>query len=331
MDVSEFLNSDLTIEDVRQAYGWILGKAAPDEATITEMIPTYGSRRQFRRWLVASKAALHQNLVSRFGEEKWVATELENGRRIWLNLCDRHASMGCLIGEWEPNETRFMRDVVKPGHTVVDAGANLGWFSLIAADCVGSAGRVYAFEPQARIFRYLCRTIDDNALADRIRAYNRALSDRHECIGMTWDPRGANMGPAWLTDVHTADPALGLVAAVPLDEVVADTAIDFIKIDTEGAEMRVLTGARRTLERWQPILMVEIFPPLLRLVSRCEPTAIFQFLGDLGYAGFELTSGQGAGRFRPMPLSFAGNYRTAVFVPTHAVDAMIPSGSGDAG
>jgi FkbM family methyltransferase len=327
MDVSEFLNSDLTADDVRQAYGWILGKAAPDEATISKMIRTHRSRGEFRRWLVSSKAALHQNLVSRFGEEKWVATELENGRRIWLNLCDRHASIGCLIGEWEPNETRFMREAVKPGHTVVDAGANVGWFSLVAADCVGDAGKVYAFEPQARIFRYLRRTIDENNLADRVCAYDSALSDRRERIGMTWDPRGANMGRAWLTDASTADPALGLVDAAPLDEMIADTRVDFIKIDTEGAEMRVLAGARQILERCQPILMLEIFPPFLRLVSGCEPPALFNFLGELGYVGFELAPEQGGGQFGPLPLSFVGNYRTAVFVPSHAVDAIISSGS----
>jgi FkbM family methyltransferase len=325
MDVSEFLDGDLTADDIRQAYCWILGRAPSCTVDARELIHNHGSRREFRRWLVSSKAALHQNLISRFGTEKWVATELLNGRRIWINLCDRHASMGCLIGEWEPNETTFMRQVLKPGQTVVDAGANVGWFSLVAADCVGNTGTVYAFEPQARIFRYLKRTIEENGLVGRVRVHECALSNRRERIGMTWDPDGANMGRAWLIEASQADPALGLVDTAPLDEVIPDARVDFMKIDTEGAEMLVLAGAVKTLKRSEPILMVEVFPPFLRSVSRCEPAELYRFLADLGYAVFELADPGGGKRFGPMADTFIGNCRTAVFVPAHAVDTIVTS------
>jgi FkbM family methyltransferase len=328
MDVSEFLDGDLTPDDIKQAYCWVLGRKSPAAVNVQELVHYHRSRREFRRWLVSSKAALHQNLLSRFGAEKWVATELFNGRRIWLNLCDRHASMGCLIGEWEPDETTFMREVLRPGQIVVDAGANIGWFSLVAADCVGEKGAVYAFEPQARIFRYLKRTIEENGLDDRVHAHECALSNRRERTGMTWDPGGANMGRAWLTEASQADPALGLVSTAPLDEVIPDAHVDFMKIDTEGAEMLVLAGAAKTLKKCQPILMVEIFPPLLRSVSRCEPAELFRFLADFGYTAFQLADLDGGKRFGPMPDSFVGNYRTAIFVPAHAVDTIVTPSSG---
>jgi FkbM family methyltransferase len=57
-----------------------------------------------------------------------------------------------------------MRHVLKPGDGIVDAGANIGWFSLVVGQCVGATGRIYAFEPQPRVFRYVQRTVRKTGL-----------------------------------------------------------------------------------------------------------------------------------------------------------------------
>jgi hypothetical protein len=96
-----------------------------------------------------------------------------------------------------PQETAFMRHVLKPGDGIVDAGANIGWFSL-AEQCVGATGRIYAFEPQPRVFRYLQRTVEENGLIGQIHVFDYALSDSQTNAMLMWDPAGGNIGRTWL-------------------------------------------------------------------------------------------------------------------------------------
>jgi FkbM family methyltransferase len=304
-----YLDALADVEDIERAHYWIAGRAPkPGEA-----MPAL-TRRALRDRLIAGKASLHQALTLRFGEQKWVAAEVLGTRRLWLNLCDRHVSLGCLSGVWEPCETDFMRLALKSGDGVVDAGANIGWFSLVAEQCVGPRGRVHAFEPQSKILPYLRRTMADNDLAGHVIVHALALSDRFGESAMSWDPAGANMGRAWLAEPHGKETGLGRVPTAPLDAILPDEAIAFMKIDTEGAEALVLAGARRLIARSRPLIMLEVLPRFLAAVSRCEPAAIDHFLAAFGYQGFALKDAA--------PL-VEGNQRagTKIFAPSERLGA----------
>ncbi len=277
-----YLDAPAEREDVERAHHWILGRAPKAGSVLPAM-----TRRELRDRLLAGKAPLHHALRLRFGEQKWVAAEVLGGLKLWLNLCDRHVSLSCLGGEWEPYETAFTRLVLRPGDAMVDAGANIGWFSLVAAQSVGPNGRVHAFEPQPKIVPYLSRTIADNGLAACVLVHALALSDRFGESAMVWDPAGANMGRAWLGEQAGAA-TLGLVRTAPLDAILKDETIAFIKIDTEGAEWLVLQGARQLIMRSRPIVMLEILPRFLAAVSHCDPTAIDHFFAAFDYLGFAL-------------------------------------------
>jgi FkbM family methyltransferase len=278
-----YLDAPAEREDIERAHYWILGRA-PKAGTVLPAM----TRRELRDRLLASKAPLHHALRLRFGEQKWIAAEVLGGLKLWLNLCDRHVSLSCLSGEWEPYETAFARLALRPGDTMVDAGANIGWFSLVAAQCVGPNGRVHAFEPQPKIVPYLRRTIADNGLEARVLVHALALSDRGGESAMVWDPAGANMGRAWLGEQAGRESALGLVRTAPLDAILKEETIAFIKIDTEGAEWLVLQGARQLIMRSRPIVMLEILPRFLAAVSHCDATAIDQFFAAFDYRGFAL-------------------------------------------
>ncbi len=288
MDEPEFFETATSREDIAAAYRWILGRAPRSAEEIERLLRDHPTRGALRRFLLATKASLHEHLKSRFGAEKWVLAEVFDGLRLWLNLCDRHVSMGGLVGSWEAGETRFMRSVLAPGQTVVDVGANIGWFTLAAAQCVGPGGRVHAFEPQARIFRYLARTIADNGLLGRVLPYEMALSDRWGSVEMAWNPNSANMGHAWLAAAPQPGGSLGLVRTGVLDDILGATKVDFIKLDTEGAEALVLAGAARILQASRPIVMLEILPAYLERVSGAAPEAIFSLFAGLGYGAFAI-------------------------------------------
>jgi FkbM family methyltransferase len=137
---------------------------------------------------------------------------------------------------------------------VVDAGAALGDFSVLAAQRIGPAGTVLAFEPSAEVrHRYLTPALDCNpALASRIKVIPWALSDT---VGRTRLAM-AELGSAYLDD---AAPEGELVATVPLDDFLAarpDVRVDFLKADVEGAERLLLAGARRILATHAPRLAI---------------------------------------------------------------------------
>jgi FkbM family methyltransferase len=158
---------------------------------------------------------------------------------------------------WNPEEYEAFRRAVRPGWTVIDAGANVGAYSMLFALWAGRDGAVYAFEPDPAAYEGLCRHIALNGLKDRVHAFPVALTDgadgraalaRHGFSGLSrLAPRSA----------RTID-----VDAVSLDDFCRSRGIspDLIKIDVEGAELAVLRGARKTIGALKPHAQVFVEP-----------------------------------------------------------------------
>ncbi|MCU1334850.1 MAG: hypothetical protein JWO19_431 [Bryobacterales bacterium] len=163
---------------------------------------------------------------------------------------------GCI----DPNEFAFLNSVLREGMVFVDGGANEGLYSLFASRCVGTSGLVYSFEPSQREFHRLSCNIRLNGL-DNVRAVPVALSDA---------PGKAELKIA--SSTHAGHNTLGkFVHQVPLlriERVSAQTLdgfateagltrLDFVKLDVEGAEGRVLLGSRRVLREMRPTILFE--------------------------------------------------------------------------
>lgn len=143
-------------------------------------------------------------------------------------------------GVWEEYETELSLKLLKPGDCYVDVGANIGYYSLIASRCVGAKGQVISFEPDAKNFALLEQNIALNA-GDNIQAFNAALSDanREGRLYLSSD----NFGD------HRIYPSPGqrpqqTIQLVHGGQHLAKLCqrVDFIKIDTQGAEFFVLNG-----------------------------------------------------------------------------------------
>jgi FkbM family methyltransferase len=143
-------------------------------------------------------------------------------------------------GIWEPPETRYFRAILRPGQTFVDVGAHVGYFSVLAAKCVGPTGTVIAIEPEARnldlLHRNLARNRCTNSLVVPFAAHsmNGSMS-----LALDEENRGG----------HRLVP-LGLAATTVrcarLDELLPDS-IDVVKIDVQGYDHEVIAGLERTL------------------------------------------------------------------------------------
>jgi FkbM family methyltransferase len=169
------------------------------------------------------------------------------GRRLFFAAYELYKRL------FEARNIAALRAYVPEGGIVIDVGANVGFFTERFAQWVGAAGRVIAIEPERTNFAELMRRLEARQLAERVEA-RRAVAD-------------ARSGTARLVinPDHPGDHRIGEtgepVAALVLDELApAGRPVALIKIDVQGAEMRVLAGAGALLARDKPALFVEIDP-----------------------------------------------------------------------
>ena len=183
-----------------------------------------------------------------------------------------------VFGTYEPGVVQGLEELVQPGWTAVDVGANIGYFTLLMANRVGPQGKVIAFEPLAENFRILKENIQLNGHSNVI-AENLALMSRAGRIELRSATPGAITWVASVKIDQNSAVESQSVEAVTLDEYVQRKGIakvDFLKIDVEGAEASVLEGATSVLDRDKPILLIEMHeldrfkdkhPAILKLLS----------------------------------------------------------------
>ncbi len=200
-----------------------------------------------------------------------------------LDLSDWLGRHIYVTGEYEPATTRLFRSLLKEGDMVVDVGANAGYFTLLAARCVGTSGKVVAFEPVPRVRQLL----EDNLRINGIE--NCDVRSEAAC-----DVNGETefyVGPADHVGVSSLrqlgeSTAVERVTTVRLDEVLsAEPAARLIKIDIEGAECHAIEGMESYLKRCQPDLIVEITDSYLHGMGR-SADELFQRLERQGYQAF---------------------------------------------
>ena len=171
-----------------------------------------------------------------------------------------------LLGAFERSTVRILRKLALPGSVVFDIGANIGAHTLSLAQSVGPAGRVFAFEPSDCAFAKLSRNLTLNPeLESRIQAHQIFLAAEAHA------PLPQKIYASWPLVAHgPVHPKLrGQVSSTAgatvdtLDAFVERQAIDrldLIKIDVDGHEYTVLKGGAKSLERFRPVLVLEMSP-----------------------------------------------------------------------
>ena len=167
---------------------------------------------------------------------------------------------------WEPCQTELVTRLIKPGQTVIDAGAHVGYFSVLFSTLVGTTGAAYAFEPEPVNHALLLQNLDMNE-AGNVRPEYVALADRtgEETLYLSQGNGGD----------HQLFPSSGrntcLVATTTLDRYLgeANVPVHFAKIDVQGVEPRVLAGMEETIKanRERLICLMEFDPVRLRLAN----------------------------------------------------------------
>ena len=181
-------------------------------------------------------------LATRFTPCKGLMLARVFGQELELdlsNFVDRMIYMGC----YEPLNTHRFKRLLRPGMVVVDVGANIGYFTLLAASLVGQSGQVFAVEPWPENFAILERAIKRNSLV-QVRSFQFGLGGEpgvgqiSQADQSVFNNRTASMAGA--TGIS--------VSVRPLDDCITDWGlkrIDLLKIDVDGYETQILEGALR--------------------------------------------------------------------------------------
>lgn len=178
----------------------------------------------------------------------------------FMRLDDKDSLALAANGVYEPFETALLASLIRPGHLVVDIGANIGYYTLVFARAVGPDGHVIAFEPDPDNFRLLAHNVRSNGYRN-VTLVPRAVSDKAGSASLFLS--AANRGDHRLYDSHDGRESRA-VETVTLDEVLAGwhLPLDLIKMDIQGSEAMALRGMTATLQRHPGACLASEFWPV---------------------------------------------------------------------
>jgi FkbM family methyltransferase len=218
-----------------------------------------------------------------------IAETTRGGLRWRLDLKEGIDFSIYLLGAFEPVTVAACGRLIKSGDIVLDIGAKIGALTLPMARMVGAEGKVYAFEPTQFAFGKLKANLALNPAEDaRVVASQIMLTDSAVAVA---EPIYSSWPLAGTKDLHekhlgAAESTAGALA-IKLDDFVANAniaRIDFIKMDVDGFECHVLGGARETLLKHKPTILMELAPYCLTERHR----TVEELLGLLTAAGYRL-------------------------------------------
>jgi FkbM family methyltransferase len=239
-----------------------------------ELLSFSPALRRLVRRLSHAALPLHRRL--------WTVPKAGVAQGLRLSLSPRF-ELDFWRGRYEVGIGERLHEVLGPGRVFYDVGAHIGFWSLVAARFVGSSGLVCAFEADAENAARLRTHVVANTFSDRVLVVASAVWDRSGQVMFHADGAASSRR----TGHVAAEPVQGATRAIPcvsLDDFArAHRAPDVIKIDVEGAEIEVLTGARGIISAAHPIVICEMH-------SEIAARWVRRFLEEHGYRLEWLTS-----------------------------------------
>ena len=168
-------------------------------------------------------------------------------------------------GIWEPFETALLMASLGPGAVFLDVGANIGYYPVIAAQRVGEAGSVFAFEPDAKNFKLLRANLELNGCQQVVTAFEAGLAEESGAGQLFMSADNAGDHQIFASGEERPHRSITLLnGSECLGPLVAR--LDLLKVDVQGAEYAVMRGLLPLLEGLPriPRMMIELTPQSLR-------------------------------------------------------------------
>ena len=207
-------------------------------------------------------------------------TELD-GFNIYSANNDMLIGRALRAGSYEPHITALFRQLLRPGMGVIDLGANIGYFTMLAARLVGTAGYVLAIEPNRQNVKLLEASRRFNKF-DQVHVAQMAASSQLGILALhIFHSNGTTSNLDGDLDTLLGSETVPCVAVDNL--VPPDRRIDLIKIDVEGAEYDALQGCKQILTANRPVIISEFSPGFLQSVSKVDGATYLKWLLGWGY------------------------------------------------
>jgi FkbM family methyltransferase len=211
-------------------------------------------------------------------ETIWVQVKTGPAQGLWLEVNPR-TGQDYLCGRAESPVQAILAERLRPGMVFYDLGANVGFYSLLAARILGASGRVFSFEPDTKVFERLQRNIARNGFQNVTVVETGVWSESGEMNFVAADPSSPDHGTGKISAQKDANSGQ-IARCVSLDDFTQTApSPDAIKCDVEGAEVEVIRGAENLLKTHRPWFLCEMH-------SEANDRAFREFLGRIGY-GFE--------------------------------------------
>lgn len=177
-------------------------------------------------------------------------------------------------GEFSETEWHLLDQLVKPGAFVIEAGANMGAFTVPLAKNAGRNGMIYAFEPQLAVFQQMCANLALNDLIN-VQAFNAGCGAEADWMPIIRPNPATNRNFGGLSLDSLKGEGNVKVRIEKLDDAIDPPRLHLIKADVEGMEADVLRGARGLIQQFRPMLYLEAHdhedaPELIRLLRELD-------------------------------------------------------------
>lgn len=207
-----------------------------------------------------------------------------NGYRMILD--DKDSSRLSINGTLEPCETELFCKELNEGNIVLDIGANIGYYTLLASKKVGNKGKVYAFEPDPTNFSILKKNIAINR-CENVVLVNKAVADRSETLNFYLSDVNNGDHRAYVSEEIRASIS---IPCTSIDDYFKDKHenIDFIKIDIQGFECKALRGMQGTLRNSTKTKLTAEFWPYGLTRAGDSPQELIRLLRDSNFELYEI-------------------------------------------
>ena len=273
-----------TVEDIHFCFRLLLGRNAHREEWAGHSSRAGDPLRDVVRSYLSSGEFKGRNLLAR--EMPANIVRRHNGRfDVFADPDDPVIGGPVLANRYEPEVTRMVEGLLKPGDIFVDVGANLGYFTLLAAPIVGHDGHVYAVEPNDLNVKLLESSIRANGFGN-ISVMQVGASERIETLLLH-----STIGNGTTSTLREHELFSGTsIPGIPLDVLLAGRKkpVSLIKIDVEGFEYRALRGAEAVMRQDRPAIIFEFSAGGIDGISG---EAFLRWLADRGYRFINVSSG----------------------------------------
>jgi FkbM family methyltransferase len=217
-------------------------------------------------------------------------THTVHGHKMYVDTRDVSLAPHILLdGKWEDWITAVFRRLVRPGMNVVDIGANMGWYSVIAADLIGQEGKLVSFEANPALKDIVFRNLMINGFFERSKVESKAVySDSRQMEFLAFQKYlGAS---SFFVTPELASQFGDAVEVLKIDTVSLDdyfpksSRVDFVKIDAEGAEPHILKGSVRVLSENPDMKMMLEFAPQIFASSFGSVEDFYSMVRSLGFS-----------------------------------------------